>query len=92
MIDYKKPSILKDVQTTTSDSAVLKEDELMKPEKQKLKCEKCGNTTNIHTRYDKSDYDCTWSCRAKEKKEHLHYYCRNCFYDWIGPVKKEWKK
>lgn len=59
----------------------------MKPKKQKPECEKCGNTTNIHTRYDKSDYDCTWSCRAKEEKEHLHYYCRNCSYDWIGPVK-----
>lgn len=61
--------------------------------KQKLECEKCGEGNRIVTHYCANT---EWGCRNykhnSKKEEHLHYACRACYWDWIGPVKKEGKK
>jgi len=48
-------------------------------------CPKCSGT-DIHMRYDRNYYDCTWGDKIKGSEEHLHFYCRRCSYDWIGPL------
>jgi hypothetical protein len=50
-----------------------------------LKCPKCSHA-DIHTAFHRSGYDCTWSSHNRAENEHLHYYCRNCSYDWAGPI------
>lgn len=58
-------------------------------------CEKCGGD-DIYIAYHAkgcSDPDCrscakcSYSDHAKAHGEHLHYHCRRCHFDWLGPVK-----
>lgn len=43
-----------------------------------MKCCKCGSDKfNIQ-------YIATWDSNGRRDKEHLHYYCQCCSYDWTG--------
>ncbi len=53
-----------------------------------MTCKKCGGT-DIHIRYDRDRDDCTFFERAKKKGEHLHFYCRQCSFDWTGPTREQ---
>jgi hypothetical protein len=48
-----------------------------------MTCVKCGSSDN-HISYRMSDHDCVHGSRGKTDKEHLHYFCRRCQYDWCG--------
>lgn len=56
-------------------------------------CEKCG-AEDINVAYHKpgcSERDCfcstcSYGSHNKAHGEHLHYHCRTCHYDWLGPV------
>ena len=58
----------------------------------KLKCVKC-NGQDIHIAWHQTDWACIYSLQPAEnrKREHLHYHCRTCTYEWTGPTtdKKE---
>lgn len=57
-------------------------------------CEKCGGT-DIHMGFHKkgcserdcSCAECSYGSHAKAHGEHLHYFCRGCSFDWLGPIK-----
>jgi hypothetical protein len=46
-------------------------------------CIKCGSN-NIITVYHESSRKCGYNSFNKKSKEHLHYTCKNCNYDWTG--------
>lgn len=49
-----------------------------------LRCTQCGSA-DIHTRWDRDKWDCTWSRRRDPGNladEHLHRFCRNCAHGW----------
>ena len=56
-------------------------------------CSKCGGE-DIHLAYHKpgcsdskcSCATCTYGSHAKQHEEHLHYHCRTCHFDWVGPT------
>lgn len=53
-----------------------------------MMCPKCSNgdvskTYHIH---DFGAKGCSYNHFNRTDKEHLHYSCRECGYDWIGPV------
>jgi hypothetical protein len=52
-----------------------------------LRCVKCGGT-DISTRWDRHESDCTWSSRRDPgiDHEHLHRHCRTCSYGWGDPI------
>lgn len=56
----------------------------------KQKCSKCGSD-DIGTSYHdgKGSHYCGYCDFAKSDNPHLHYYCRNCRYDWIGKTKDQ---
>ena len=61
-----------------------------------MSCEKCGSDevlTRWHgkgayheSRYPQPCHGDYGPSRGKPKGEHLHYHCRNCQFDWTGPV------
>ena len=53
----------------------------------KLKCVKCDGQ-DIHMAWHKEEWDCLYRSRPAEnrRREHLHYHCRNCYYEWTGPT------
>lgn len=56
-----------------------------------MNCPKCGCAT-VTTRHHSDNftpgrYTC-WSCPGPNR-EHLHYYCGCCTYQWWGPVLAE---
>jgi hypothetical protein len=61
------------------------EGQLARYNKSPKPCIKCGHP-DINTHYHATKYDCSYGCLAKVDTEHLHYYCRNCSYDWAGPI------
>jgi hypothetical protein len=45
-------------------------------------CRKCGGT-DIHTLHMEGDgFRSVYSCRNRERREHLHRTCRRCHFDW----------
>ena len=51
-------------------------------------CPKCGGKTT-RTYHDGTDYRCMIGfiqLRTTSHEEHLHHYCTDCGYDWVGPV------
>lgn len=60
---------------------------------QATSCAKCGGE-DIYTRYHKqgcskencSCAECSYGSHSKQHTEHLHYSCRRCSFDWVGPV------
>jgi DNA-directed RNA polymerase subunit M/transcription elongation factor TFIIS len=62
-----------------------------------VNCPKCGGNDVLvrwHRAQARGDFWTTCeqkrsvldSDRPKSAEEHLHYHCRRCQYDWIGPV------
>ena len=57
-------------------------------------CAKCGGE-DIYRAYHKQGCrepdcgcaECSYGSHAKAHGEHLHYHCRGCQFDWLGPVK-----
>ncbi len=54
-----------------------------------MTCEKCA-CTDITVRFHKYASNCAVvrSGHNKKSKEHLHYTCTMCGYDWTGPLIK----
>lgn len=49
-------------------------------------CKKCGGK-DVHLAFHRGDHkDCSYNAHNKSSKEHLHYFCRLCGYDWTGPT------
>lgn len=44
-------------------------------------CSKCGAVGN-----DRFEYHAPGSCSTDGGREHLHYDCFRCGYDWTGPT------
>ena len=51
-----------------------------------MRCKKCAGK-NIFVSWHRGVHDCGYSEKNKIDKEHLHYNCGNCHYDWCGPTK-----
>lgn len=53
------------------------------------RCEKCGSD-DLHCAWHKatrfSGGDCNYGSYDTSKREHLHYHCRYCRYDWTAPT------
>jgi hypothetical protein len=48
-------------------------------------CPKCSGKV-ISLRYDRGRDECLRENRGCENGEHLHFCCRECGYDWCGPI------
>ena len=53
-----------------------------KEKKMYLRCIKCGSTSQ-NVRYHNGQVNCPYDNFNQSSKEHLHYYCLTCGYDWI---------
>ena len=58
-----------------------------------MMCVKCGNQSEIMMRWHEAaahpwSKNCGWS-RLQERKEHLHYTCGRCGYEWTGPTREQ---
>jgi hypothetical protein len=55
------------------------------PDRAAMFCPKCGST-DIVTRWHRSDLECTWQQRSragfKHMGQHLHRTCHGCQFDW----------
>lgn len=49
-------------------------------------CLKCGGEV-IRIAYHAHSHECAWGSHAKEGKEHLHYTCSICGWDWTEKTK-----
>ena len=46
-----------------------------------MRCIKCGSE-DVSITYHSDIYDCLFCDRNRKEGEHLHIYCKVCFYDW----------
>ena len=65
-------------------------------EQQNERCEKCGSD-DVLVRWHRASkyrtecerYRSVLDPGPKSHKEHLHFHCRRCQYEWIGPILKQ---
>ena len=50
-----------------------------------MTCRKCDGRM-VEKTYHRGWADCRVFDRASGSGEHLHYECKTCRYDWIGPT------
>ncbi len=55
-----------------------------------MKCAKCESNDN-YKEYHKSGYDCGGTDHNRRSSEHLHFYCKECQFDWVTDTKDKKK-